>query len=616
MSEAMRIARSVIADLVAAGLRDVVLCPGSRSAPLAYAVAEAEQRGEVRVLVRLDERAAAFSALGMALASRRPAAIVTTSGTAVANLYPALAEADAACVPVLALTGDRPPELWGTGANQTTHQSGMFTNVVRYGADIGETGELSDVPDLRDATQAAWAHASGVSGPAPGPAHLNICLAPPLTDPLDVHGSAGVGELDGARKSDGVHGSAGVGEFDGARAAASDENADAIVARLAKLERAVVVAGDKADGVPGIRAALTRLDLPVLAEPSSNLRDLPTALTNPTAALGALEDRIGSVVVVGHPTLTRPVTRLVSRTDVEQIVLATNERHLKLAANREVVRLAAEPGQNGGVGAGVSGPTGPPAATAARLAGDDEKRHAWLDAWRRADQRHEPNVFDAAALAVWEESVGAELVVGASSTIRALDRVAPGGAPGPRVWANRGLAGIDGTIATAWGIARSLRRPVRAVLGDLTFLHDASALLRGRLEEGVDLQIVILDDAGGSIFGMLEHGQIAALGEAEGRRFDRYFRTAQDADYASLAATYGARYHEVDLRGAAAHAAGEAGPGAGGHQAMQGEREAAAEQGTPAAGATGAVPDSDLLADLRAVLAAFPGGLEVVRVRL
>src|SRR6478672_1805530 len=175
------LATVLVDELARHGVREAVLCPGSRSAPLAYALQEADRAGRIRLHVRVDERSAGFLALGLAKLTRRPVPVVTTSGTAVANLHPAVLEAHHAAVPLLVLSADRPPELRGTGANQTTTQPGLFGGALRWSHEIG-------APERRDAQQAGWrsvvsravAAATGALGGTPGPVHLNVPLREPL----------------------------------------------------------------------------------------------------------------------------------------------------------------------------------------------------------------------------------------------------------------------------------------------------------------------------------------------------------------------------------------------------------------------------------------------------
>lgn len=507
MSQAVTVARAVVAALIGAGVKTVVLAPGSRSAPLAYALFDSD----LQVIVRIDERAAAFTALGAALASGEVTAVVTTSGTAVANLHPALAEADAAGVPLLAITADRPRELWGTGANQTTHQLGMFTTVVRKIVQIDphepRAGQL-----VAEAVSAARGGGRGAGNlpAAPGPVHVNISFTPPL------------------HPCGGQQYSCPPSAAPSTPAASSGMQSQALAGFLRQLPNPVVVAGDKADRMASLVPALVAAGVPVLAEPTSGLRHLPQAIANYHARLAQLQHHIGAVVVAGHPTLTRDITALISRTDLPQWVLTNSDQYVHLATNARPLHVADT----------LTATTGlAPAHTS-----------AWLAAWREDTAACAPEAgsLAAAALQVWQASTNTTLVVGASSTIRALDRYAPTGQPTPRAYANRGLAGIDGTLATAWGIAVSRGEPVRVLCGDLTFLHDASALNAGVGEEIPDLQIIVLDDAGGSIFQLLEHGELARKDAHAAARFARFFATAQRSDIAAVARGFGAKVSVVN----------------------------------------------------------------------
>jgi 2-succinyl-5-enolpyruvyl-6-hydroxy-3-cyclohexene-1-carboxylate synthase len=251
------------------------------------------------------------------------------------------------------------------------------------------------------------------------------------------------------------------------------------------------------------------------------------------------------VVVVGHPTLSRPVSSLLARRDVEVVVVAPRGPWTDVAgvAARVVGAVVLGDGRDGGGATALTGTSGHEG-----VADPVDTDRSWLDLWRRAADAAEQVIGAAVAdeldglhvaRAVAAAGGAGTLVVGSSNTVRDLDLVARPRerAAGPRAVANRGLAGIDGTVATATGLALGTGAPVRAVMGDLTFLHDAGALARGRLEREVDLQVVVLNDAGGGIFATLEHGAPEHAGE-----FERVFGTPQDVDLAALAAAYGARH--------------------------------------------------------------------------
>ncbi|MFC7406998.1 2-succinyl-5-enolpyruvyl-6-hydroxy-3-cyclohexene-1-carboxylic-acid synthase [Georgenia alba] len=506
--DATSTARALVTALTAHGVRDVVLAPGSRSAPLAYALHDAERSGWLRLHVRLDERGAGFVALGLARATGRPVPVVTTSGTAVANLHPAVLEASHAGVPVVVLSADRPHELRGTGANQTTDQVGLFGTAVRHAVDLpaGPAGGTA----LDQVVTRALAAARGLRSNDPGPVHLDVAFR----DPLVPGGPWETGPAPARR--DVV---AATGRPSGVP--------------LLRGPRTVVVAGDGAG--PAARSLAEQADWPLLAEPTSGARSGPAAIGPYRPLLGdpELGGAVERVVVLGHPTLSRPVSALLARPDVEVVVVAPSGTWTDVAGTADRVAGAVILEES-------------PDASAA------EQDAAWLARWTLAAAAASTAIEDhlgrlgrldglATAREVWSaRSVGA-LVVGSSNPVRDLDLAAGpvAGEPVP-VLANRGLAGIDGTIATATGVALGLGLPVRVLLGDLTFLHDAGSLGRGILERDVDLQLVVLNDHGGGIFATLEHG---APQRAE--TFERLFGTPQDVDIAALAAAHRAEHRAV-----------------------------------------------------------------------
>ncbi len=488
---APRCAATVLAQLITQGLTDLVLCPGSRSAPLALAAHRAEAEGRLRLHVRTDERSAGFLALGLGKASGRPAAVVTTSGTAVANLLPAVMEAHHAGVPLIVLSADRPAALVGFGANQTTDQAGLFTGFVRYAARVS-----SAAPGASWAAQTAraWIAAAGTPGHGPGPAHLNIELAEPL-----------VGTSDDA--------------WPAVRAVNPGPPPVPVGLPLGPGPRTLVVCGDAPVALGNEVARLAAAArLPLVAEPSSNARGGATALrTGRLLLAGSLADDVERVIVFGHPTLSRPVNRLLSRADVELVVVGDGSSWVDPGWRASVVTGKVEPAP-----------------------GDE----AWLERWQRADTERSA-ALDAIlagvaglsgpglAQAVLAAARG-PLVLGNSNPIRDADlaqnRVDEVGA----VFANRGLAGIDGTVATAMGIALATGEPTTLLCGDLTFLHDLNGLAAGAGERRPRLRIVVADDTGGSIFATLEYGD-----ERFADAFERVFATPPGVDLAAAAAAHG-----------------------------------------------------------------------------
>ncbi|MEU4388926.1 2-succinyl-5-enolpyruvyl-6-hydroxy-3-cyclohexene-1-carboxylic-acid synthase [Promicromonospora sp. NPDC023805] len=541
---AVTAARALVADLVSRGVADIVLAPGSRSAPLAYAVAEAADAGRVTLHVRIDERAAGFLALGLSKgAEGAPVAVVTTSGTAVANLHPAVLEASHTGLPLILLTADRPHELRGTGASQTTDQVGIFGSAVRFAVDVpapsgaqdaaGEPGVASaeELRDLRSVTGRAVSAALGFRSGHPGPVHLNLAFRDPLTPSAALPGLPADTALEGYPKPDPPLVVPAMLQHVASPALPGDP------------ARTVVVAGDGA-GTDARQLAEVQ-GWPLFAEPSSGATGGPNSIAGYRALLGS-EDLAGSieqVVVLGRPTLSRPVQRLLGRPSVTVSVVAPGAGPWPDAARNAAVVLP------GVAPAWFETSTPPPS--------------AFLERWRAAGA-HASTVLDdvtcdeavlggPTALSV-ARAVAAVLgpddllVVGSSNPVRDLELVLGLDGPGPAVLANRGLAGIDGTVSTAVGVALAAARRglrTRALLGDLTFLHDVGGLLRGPDETPVDLEIVVVNDDGGSIFATLEHGALAATSNAANATFERVFGTPHGSNLAQLCAGYGVDHQLV-----------------------------------------------------------------------
>ncbi|MGN6782025.1 MAG: 2-succinyl-5-enolpyruvyl-6-hydroxy-3-cyclohexene-1-carboxylic-acid synthase [Marmoricola sp.] len=495
MNASTELATWLVDELVDRGVRQAVLCPGSRNAPLSFALVA---HPALTLHSRIDERSAAFLALGIAKTSHRPVAVVTTSGTAAANLHPAVLEAAQAGVPLVAVTADRPASLRGTGANQTTDQVRLF----------GEAASSVDLegPDA-DALDAAWF--------PDGPIHLNVQLTEPLVPdaapPRGATRATTAGDSRGQRAQPDV---------------------------LALGPRTVVVAGD--DAGPPARILAQDAGWPLLAEPTSGSRNGRTPIRTYRLLLGTpLAERIERVVVCGHPTLSRPVSRLLAREDVEVVSVRARGRWpgrpFAVSAEHDAVT--------------VSGPDDP----------------AWFEEWRTADEAlsarldafvaEQPGLtaYDVAAEVNAAVPAGGLLFVGASNPIRDLDLMARPYPVGERrlLLANRGLAGIDGTLSSAIGAVLGRPHTTRALLhvGDVTFLHDLNGLLIGPDEERPDLTIVVANDDGGSIFATLEQG-----GPPFADRFEKLFGTPHRADLAGLCQGYGVPHWRVTDRAELAHA--------------------------------------------------------------
>jgi len=493
------LARVLVDELVRGGVQEAVLSPGSRSAPLAFALYDADRAGRLRLHVRIDERSAGFLALGLAKASGRPVPVVTTSGTATANLHPAVLEAGHANVPLLLLTADRPPELRGTGANQTVDQVGLYGGAVRLFVEVG-------TPDRRAGQNAYWrsltcralSAAQGDLATSAGPVHLNVGLR----DPLVPEDGDWVESLEG-RPEDAPW----TERVPAAAVAAADDLPP----------RTVVVLGDCAAplAAAALHLASTR-GFPVIAEPSSSAwseQVVPAAdliLDTP----GWLDDHTPDrVLVVGRPTLSRVVARLVGCAPAD--VVGAHGQWADPA--RQATRVLP----------GVPAPDGAPHAA---------PDVSWLTSWQVAGRQARAAVDEVLAGAgLSEPAVAAEVVraagtlvvVGSSKPVR--DLFLAGGREGLRVLANRGAAGIDGTVSTAIGAALAHGQRTLALLGDLTFLHDANGLILGPDEARPDLTIVVVNNDGGAIFGLLEQGA-----PEHAVAFERVFGTPHGVDLQAL----------------------------------------------------------------------------------
>lgn len=506
MNPSTALARSVVAQLIANGADHFVVCPGSRNAPLLLAAHLAAAAGKVRLHVRHDERVAGFTALGAAKVTGRPVAVITTSGTAVGNLLPAVMEAAHSGAPLIVVSADRPTGLLDTGANQTTNQVGIFGGFVRAEANLeADAGPLA----VRHQVARVIAAADGMRSRGPGPGHLNIRLKAPLVpeadDPTDL-------------------------EWLNVDAPSIAPLGAGMLTELAPGPRTVVLVGSSSP-LTGARARRNAEEagVPLLAGPISNARTGQALATYRILLDSPLADRIERVVVYGRPTLSRPVTRLLSRTDVEVVVVADGSEWSDVGLHASAV--ADE----------VLLPPGDP---------------DWLEAWQRADARAAgalaellqtgtaltgPKVAAAVVASVGSDDV---LMLGNSQVLRDAD-LAPVNPTPAYLIGNRGLSGIDGLVSTAGGAGLALGRPVTALVGDVSMAHDAGGLLVGPGERTPDLRVVVVNDDGGSIFHSLEQGDPRfATGAYEGA-FERLFATPHAVDFTALATAYGWRYRRI-----------------------------------------------------------------------
>ncbi|HEU4728905.1 MAG TPA: 2-succinyl-5-enolpyruvyl-6-hydroxy-3-cyclohexene-1-carboxylic-acid synthase [Kofleriaceae bacterium] len=546
-------AELVATSLADAGLARCVVSPGSRSTPLVAALAR-EARLELVTLI--DERAAAFFALGAARATGAPVALVCTSGTAAAHYLPAIIEASMAGVPLIALTADRPPELQGCGASQTIDQIKLYGDFVRGALDLGppSEGELA----LRAVRRKILQAITLACGPHPGPVHVEL----PLRKPLEPAPPASDAERSLARLAGQLAGPARIAP---PRLVPDPAATAALAGAIAGEPRGVIVAGALPAGFAAARDAVFALarhaGYPIIAEAGSQLR---------------LGPRPDGVVLVDHfdviPAAVLPAPGLVIQLGDEPVaaawpawsasVAAAGAARWVLAGHRwHDADSSARGVILGEVAAAVEAITGALRAQLPVARAPDGPGDGFAGTWRRAEaqaaqaieralERHprsEAAMLRAALAAV---PAGAAIQLGNSLPIRVVDQVCSGGAPRP-VLTQRGAAGIDGLIASAAG-ATWAGHPVLLVLGDVSFAHDLGGLYAARAARA-PLAILVIDNRGGQIFAGLPIAR-AQPGAVPGAVFERHWITAPEIDPAAVAAALGARAATAASPGGAATA--------------------------------------------------------------
>ncbi|AZI58749.1 2-succinyl-5-enolpyruvyl-6-hydroxy-3-cyclohexene-1-carboxylic-acid synthase [Nakamurella antarctica] len=523
MNPSTAIAQVLVDELIACGVTEAVLSPGSRNAPLSMALHAADAAGRIRLHVRIDERTAGFLALGLAKTSERPVPVVTTSGTAVANLHPAVVEADLSGVPLLVLSADRPPQLRDVGANQVIDQVRLFGNALRFFHEFETPAQIpGQNARWRSMVCRSIAYATGAAG-APGPVQLNLSLAEPLMPDSSLQAwpesLQGVGSAWTVIDLPGTQ-SAGIDMPD-------DDEKCLFVADFAHPLAAVVAAAgylviSEAGGAAGTQ---------VLAAGMHLLAD---------AAFMA-EHRPDRVIVLGRPTLYRQVTVLLTNPAVTVDVVAEPVGWRGIAGNARRVSATLQP------------------------LGEGDTGSKWQLAWSRANMLALDaltKVLDASPISASPRlarelvsllPLGSNLIVGSSQPVRDVG-LAAGSRATLQLSANRGAAGIDGTNSTAIGTALAAAGPSFAYVGDVTFLHDLTGLVIGPAEPRPNLTIVVSNNDGGGIFSTLESGDAA-----HAAAFERVFGTPHRVSLAGVVAGLGASYARVETPAELARAIGERG---------------------------------------------------------
>jgi 2-succinyl-5-enolpyruvyl-6-hydroxy-3-cyclohexene-1-carboxylate synthase len=497
-------ARVVVDELIRGGVRDVVLCPGSRNAPLAFALRDADTAGRVRLHVRIDERTAGYLAIGLAVAGQAPVPIVMTSGTAVANLGPAVAEANYARVPLIVLSANRPYELLGTGANQTMEQLGYFDTQVRASISLGlaeeGTEKMADQnARWRSAVCRVLVAATGARSANAGPVQFDIPLREPLVpDPEPNLGAVPTGRPDGRA-------------WTYTPPVSFDQPLDIDLRR-----DTVVISGHGAGVHPNLAG------LPTVAEPTA-----PTA-ANPLHPMALPLLHPQQVIMLGRPTLHRTVSSLLADPAVPVFALTTGPRWPDVSGNSQATGTRAVT-------------TGAPSDGWLRRCAEVNRRA--VDAVRAQLTAHPVTTGLHVAAGVAEAlRPGDQLVLGASNPVRDAALVSLN-TNGIRVRSNRGVAGIDGTVSTAIGAALAHDGRTVALIGDLTFVHDASGLLIGPTEPTPQqLTIVVSNDNGGGIFELLEQGDPRFSDVSS-----RIFGTPHDIDVGALCRAYHIESQQLEV---------------------------------------------------------------------
>ncbi|MCS6800837.1 MAG: 2-succinyl-5-enolpyruvyl-6-hydroxy-3-cyclohexene-1-carboxylic-acid synthase [Chloroflexota bacterium] len=506
--------------LAAAGVREAVICPGSRSTPLALLL---RRHPRIRTWVLLDERSAAFFALGLAKAERNPVAVVATSGTATANFFPAVIEAYYGRAPLLVLTADRPPELREVGALQTIDQVRLYGGQVKWFQEL-----LLPEPGPRAARQARMVAARAVAlakGDRPGPVHINVPVREPLLPAPGLPPAAPAPTI-----------------IEGDRVLPPGAIAD-LAASLARARRGVIVCGPQDD--PAFPAAAARLGAalrwPVLADVLSQLRGSECGADTVLAAYDlflrepAVTQALAADCIVrfGATPVSKALQSYLEQSTARQVVIdpggwpdpAVTATDIIWASPTALCAALAEQ-----VGASAADPGW----LVRWQALETEARRAFEEALAAERALSEPAVFAALAHAL---PAGATLVLGNSMPIRDAETVLPVLGRRVRMLANRGASGIDGVVSTALGVA-ALRQPVVLVLGDLSFYHDLNGLLAAKRYR-LSATIIVINNDGGGIFSFLPQAEQAD-------HFEELFGTPHGLDFTPAADLYGLTYRRVE----------------------------------------------------------------------
>lgn len=526
------LASALVEELARSGVRRAVLSPGSRSSPVALAL---DREPAIELTVVLDERSAGFVALGCAIADGMPAVVACTSGSAAANLHPAIVEADQAGVPLIALTSDRPPELRGVGAGQTIDQIGLYGSAVRWFCEAGtHAADDAGLLHMRALGCRAWAEAIGGCGPV----HLNLAWRDPLGPEPQPDAVSAERDLARAGRSGGRPLTSAI--------TAREPGAGlvgALAEAIGRAERGLIIAGRQTD--PELPAAVATLadrsGFPLLAEPTSGLRFGPAG-----PAAGGAYDLIARaqpealapdlILRFGDMPTSKPLRAWIDALGVDQIVIDPPGRWNDPSRTVDALIRADA--------------TALAATLADVLSGTSD--HDWPARWRDAERAAQAAIDDVLAEAaepnepgLWRAlgaafEPGDAVFIGSSMPIRDAEAFLRPREADLRIHANRGANGIDGLVSTACGVALAGGRPTWLVLGDLALAHDLGGLV-AVAATGVPLRIVVIDNGGGGIFDFLPQAE-----QVDAARFERLFTTPSALDLEAAASTFGLGYREIN----------------------------------------------------------------------
>ena len=529
------LASAMAEELARLGIERAVISPGSRSTPLAVAL---WRQPGIDVTVILDERSAGFFALGTALATAKPAVVLCTSGSAAANLHPAVVEADEASVPLIVLTADRPPELREIGAGQTIDQLKLYGDAVRWFCEVG-THDADDDGLLHFRAVACRAHAAAIGDPRAGPVHLNVPWREPLapipeegavtaTDPLALEG----------------RGEAPLNSVSAAVSRADEALLDRLAEQIESAPRGLIVAGRQmspalAEPASALAAAA---GYPILAEPTSQLRRGPHDRSLVVSTYdhiardrpAALEPEL--IVRVGDLPTSKPLRQWLSSIEgLEQIVIDPAGEWREPTRRAEVI-VRADPSVTARslterlarLRPGASAVAGSPFASG-WIDADAAVRDAVDGRLRELDELSEPGVWTALGQALRD---GDSVLAASSMPVRDLEAFLRPGPEGVRIASNRGANGIDGLVSTSAGLAAGSAARTWAVLGDLALFHDLGGLAAARQVD--QLRLIVIDNSGGGIFHFLP--QAEAMEEPE---FEALLGTPSGLDPVAAAELFG-----------------------------------------------------------------------------